>query len=207
MASPIGDDVTRLKPLIWMKIALETADRVSNAGAERAGLSTAATPAGLTSVERLVANAFVMPCKSPRFVVSPLTAPVEHDRRRCTGRNTIISAVNKFLDGTLLSISLLSLTLDEIELSTDFQVLLPGRVPSYPPSYPRERRTPSPAILADRTARARERERKREREGVCMCARFSDRLQFFSAGFGAPVDRRLFYRVPLHSSEIRSGIH
>jgi len=39
-----------------------------------------------------------MPCKSLRFVVSPLTAPLVHDRRRCSGcRNTIISAVNKFL--------------------------------------------------------------------------------------------------------------
>lgn len=63
-----------------------------------------------------------MPCKSLRFVVSPLTVPVEHDRRRCIGRNTIISAVNKFLHGVSLS--------TKSSCPTDFQLSLPGRVPN-----------------------------------------------------------------------------
>ena len=50
-AALIGDDVTRLKPLIWMKIASETADRVTRErrsgasgtvnGRDRPGLSPA----------------------------------------------------------------------------------------------------------------------------------------------------------------------
>lgn len=63
-----------------------------------------------------------MPCKSLRFVVSPLTVPVEHDRRRCIGRNTIISAVNKFLHGVSLSM--------KSSCPTDFQLSLSGRVPN-----------------------------------------------------------------------------
>lgn len=46
--------------------------------------------------ERLVVNAFVIRCKSRRFVVSPLTAAEKHENRRCTRRNTIIRPVNKF---------------------------------------------------------------------------------------------------------------
>lgn len=69
-----------------------------------------------------------MPCKSLRFVVSPLTVPVEHDRRRCTGRNTIISAVNKFLHDISISLSLPLST--KSSCPTDFHLSLPGRVPN-----------------------------------------------------------------------------
>lgn len=60
--------------------------------------------------KRLVVNAFVIRCKSWRFVVSPLTAPQKHESRRCTRQNTIIRPVNKFLRRAL----------DEIELSDRF---------------------------------------------------------------------------------------
>ena len=60
--------------------------------------------------KRLVVNAFVIRCKSWRFVVSPLTAPQKHENRRCTRQNTIIRPVNKFLRRAL----------DEIELSDRF---------------------------------------------------------------------------------------
>lgn len=62
--------------------------------------------------ERLVVNAFVIRCKSRRFVVSPLTAAEKHENRRCTRRNTIIRPVNKFLQR--------GSTRDEIELSDRF---------------------------------------------------------------------------------------
>lgn len=139
-----------------------------------------------------------MPCKSPRFVVSPLTAPVEHDRRRCTGRNTIISAVNKFLDGMLLSISLSTksscLQISRYCFLAAFQVYA-----TLSPSYSRER----PAIFADRP-----------HEGtrmctciyihMCACAHLRS-ITIFQRLLRAPVDRRLFYRVPLHSPRFDRG--
>lgn len=119
-----------------------------------------------------------MPCKSPRFVVSPLTAPVEHDRRRCTGRNTITNAVNKFLDDMLLSLSLPpSLPSPCLSRQNRAVYRFPGiaswrrsKSTSRYPRVSRESRTLLPTIF-DRM----------RRKSMCVCARSSDQLQFFSS--------------------------
>lgn len=114
-----------------------------------------------------------MPCKSLRFLVSPLTVPVEHDRRRCTGRNTIISAVNKFLRRAL----------DEIELSDRFPGIASWRRSKSSPRY--IFKSLREAVTGDfprSTARESECARARARAFVCayVCARSSDRSQFFA---------------------------
>ncbi|KAL0125626.1 hypothetical protein PUN28_004608 [Cardiocondyla obscurior] len=78
-----------------MKIARGTADRVKARAQKRSGAR------GIVNGKR--GRAWVSP--SEERLVANAFRRVEHDRRRCTGRNTIISAVNKFLNGTLLSLS------------------------------------------------------------------------------------------------------
>lgn len=132
-----------------------------------------------------------MPCKSLRFVVSPLTGPVEHDRRRCIGRNTIINAVNKFLHGVSLS--------TKSSCPTDFQLSLPGRVPNPRRDIlgsPRQGETPLPPIFADRS-------RRKKKPTVCY-------VLLIDYNFSAPTTRRLTTSLPFLPfllAEIRSGIH
>ena len=84
--------------------------RVRKAQRERERERERINGADWSHTKRLVVNAFVIRCKSWRFVVSPLTAPQKHESRRCTRQNTIIRPVNKFLRRAL----------DEIELSDRF---------------------------------------------------------------------------------------
>lgn len=85
-----------------------------------------------------------MPCKSLRFVVSPLTAPVEHDRRRCTGRNTIISAVNKFL-GLLSRRNRVVRQISRYCFLAVFQILTASS------NFPREKDLLLPVIFVDQS--------------------------------------------------------